>query len=255
MTDPIDVTRSSHIMENAGIQYALGRRYAPDYRDRRFALTEDRLHDIPRQLEPGKRRRTLPWHLNPALPLDQGNTDACTIYATLAILLAAPHVRPASYIAGLSPLAMLMAAKRVDEWPGEDYEGTSARAALKIFQGAGLIGEYLWATDEDIAKEYLLTRGPLMLGSDWWSGMDTPDEHGYVEPTGVVRGGHEYVLRWIYNSAHKKYPNTGEFIQSWGPGYGQNGIFRMKLDAIRYLWLQTNGDLVSPLEPVKARKR
>lgn len=255
MTLPSDPTVPVKIMESAGHQAMLGRRYAPDYRDRRFALTADRLHEIPRQLTPGARRRTLPWHLSPAIPLNQGDTDACTIYFVLHALLAAPHVHAAEFIAGLSPLAMLMAAKRVDEWPGEDYDGTSARAALKIFQQAGLIGDYLWATDEDIAKEYLATRGPLGLGSDWWTGMDTPDAHGYVEPTGTVRGGHEYMVRWYYNTAHKKYPDTIECVNSWGPGYGQNGIFRMKMDAFRYLWLQTNGDLVSPLEPEKARKR
>jgi hypothetical protein len=90
----------------------------------------------------------------------------------------------------------------------------------------------------------------LLQGTDWLSGFDTPDKHGYVEPTGYVRGGHEYVRRWYYGPRHYKYPDTFEYIQSWGEGFGDHGLFRMKADVSKYIVFQCGGDLISAVEPV-----
>jgi hypothetical protein len=116
------------------------------------------------------------------------------------------------------------------------YDGTSERAVQKVLQSAGFISEYLWVTDEDIAREYLLTRGPLLLGTDWFESMFTPIGKGsYIEPAGALAGGHEIVVRWYYNSAHRKYPDSYEIINSWGEGWGEKGLARIKAEDFRYL--------------------
>lgn len=225
----------------------LGRRYAPDPRDRRFTLDADRLKAIPRALEPGVRRRTQPWRRGPVL--DQGQTSECTVFAAAGFLQCAPrlHSKGLGWPRG-DFTAHYRHAQRIDEWPGEDYDGTSERAVMKVLQEAGLIGEYLWVADEDIAREYLITRGTLTLGSDWFDPMFTPSAKGaYVEPDGAWAGGHETVVRWYYHSKHYKYPDTYELINSWGE-WGDRGLFRLKADAFRYLFLQLNGDLCSPQE-------
>jgi hypothetical protein len=103
--------------------------------------------------------------------------------------------------------------------------------------------------DEDVAREYLLTRGGLMAGTDWFDGMFTPSAKGaYVEPSGNVAGGHEYFVRWYYGPKHRKYPDSFELVNSWSPQWGDGGLFRMKAETFRYLVWQLNGDLVSPTE-------
>lgn len=226
----------------------LGRLYAPDSRDRRFTLTPDRLKAIPKALAATVRRK-LPWRHGPIL--DQGNTNHCTVYAAIQQIQSAPRVHLLNWQPSDFESAY-RSALLVDEFPGEADEGTSERAVQKVLQQLGLIDSYLWVPDEDTAKEYLLTRGMLTQGSDWFTGMDSPDKHGYVEPTGSVRGGHEYVKRWYYPSTHRTYPDTYEYINSWGESFAHRGIFRMKADGDRYLLWQLNGDLCSPQEKAAA---
>lgn len=232
----------------------LGRRYAPDPRDRRFLMSAERLHEIPRQLEPGVRRRTFPWKRGPVL--DQGSTSECTVYAAAAFLMCAPQLHSKGL--GWDPQQFTsyyhqaQAADEFQDTPPAD--GTSERAVQKVLQDAGFVSEYLWVTDEDIAREYLLTRGPLLLGTEWFSGMDSPGKDAMVEASGQSRGGHEVCVRWYYNSTHAKYPDTYELINSWGESYGDKGLFRIKAEGFRYLFLHLNGDLCSPQEAKRAKK-
>lgn len=228
-------------------EFGLGRRYAPDPRDRRFALAAA-LPTIPTQVQPGAHVRKFPWRLGPIL--NQGATSQCTVYSAVGLLQAAPRLHQL----GWTPeqfTEVYTAAQQQDEWPGENYDGTSERAVQKVLQDEKLVSSYLWATDEATAKTYLLTRGMLLLGTDWFTGMDTPDPHGYVKAEGTVRGGHEFIVRWYYNASHAKYPDTYECVNSWGDGWGQKGIFRMKADDFRYLFIHINGDLCSPIEVLK----
>lgn len=223
----------------------LGRLYSPDSRDRRFTLTPERLKAIPVALGGVPKIHRRPWHHGPIL--DQGETNQCTVYAAIQQIQSAPRVHSLNWSASDFESAY-RSALLIDEFPGEADEGTSERAVQKVLQQLGLIDNYLWVPDEATAQEYLTTRGMLTQGSDWFTGMDSPDKHGYVEPSGSVRGGHEYVKRWYYPPSHRTYPDTYEYINSWGEGFAQKGIFRMKADADRYLLWQLNGDLCSPQE-------
>lgn len=226
----------------------LGRIYSPDPRDRRFTLDADRLKAIPKALEPGVKRRTQPWRRGPIL--DQGNTSECTVFAAAAFLQCAPYLHAAGLgWARTTFTSVYNSAQKADEWPGEDYDGTSERAVQKILQDSGRISEYLWVADEDIAKEYLLTRGPLLLGTDWFDAMFTPTGKGnYIVPEGPLAGGHEVCVRWYYGPTHYKYADSYEIINSWGEGWGDKGLARIKAEDFRYLFLQLGGDLCSPQE-------
>lgn len=226
----------------------LGRRYAPDTRDRPFTLDADRLRAIPRATEPGALRRKLPWHRGPVL--DQGDSSECTVFAAASFLQCAPrqHAKGLGW-SRFTFTEYYRQAQRTDEWPGEDYDGTSERAVQKVLQDAGYISEYLWLADEDIAREYLLTRGPLLFGTDWFDGMFTPSAKGnYIEPTGSLAGGHEVCLHWYYPKTHYKYPDSYQIINSWGESWGDRGLCRIKAADFRYLFIQCAGDLCSPQE-------
>jgi len=223
-----------------------GRLYRADPRDRAYELTEARLRGIP-MIE--KKRRKRPWGIGPIL--DQGSTNRCTVFTAAQFLQSAPYIHTLAWPDSLYT-ELYREGQKVDEIPGENYEGTTMRGVCKVLQDRKLINEYLWATDEDIVREYLATRGTLAFGSDWMDCMNNVDDEGYVEVTGTPgRMGHEYLLRWYYGARHSKYPDTYECANSWGGAWGKDGLFRMKADAFRYLFLQLNGDCVSMIESAR----
>ena len=222
----------------------LGRKYAPDARDRRFMLSPAKIVAIPTD---GYRQR--PWKIGPIL--DQGQTNQCTVYAAAQQLQSAPRLHALNWTPAQFD-AIYRNALTMDEFPGEADEGTSERAVQKVLQLGKLVSEYLWAPDEPTVRSYLMTRGTLCFGCDWFTGMDTPTIKGaYVDPSGTPRGGHEFLLRWYYSPTHHKYPDTYECVNNWGEGWGEKGIFRMRADAFKYLFVNLNGDVCSPQEPKK----
>lgn len=207
-----------------------GRRYAPDNRDLGFRMTAARA-----------RVDTIPtsryWELGPQL--DQGNTPRCVGNATRQLLTASPH-----RFGKPSPTAdeIYAGARQNDEWPGEDYEGTSARGAMKFLQSLGIIAAYHWATTVQEAAQFVLTTGPVLVGSWWYEGMETTDERGFVHPHGNKAGGHEYL--WYGYNLHTRILS---FDNSWGSQWGIKGRFKMHEDVFALL-IADEGDLVAPVE-------
>lgn len=183
-----------------------------------------------------------PWHSPP--PLDQGNEGSCVGFGSTHMLSAAPwmHTMTYDFARGL-----YLDAKKVDEWQGEDYEGTSVRAGMKVLQSRGLISEYLWTWKADTVRDYVLRRGPVTMGTNWYANMMSTDKHGFVSPDGAAVGGHCWtVLGW--SEAQEAF----RAIQSWGLGWGQAGRFWIKWDAFKYLLEDDGGEAVSPLEVLAA---
>jgi hypothetical protein len=89
------------------------------------------------------------------------------------------------------------AAQKVDAWPGENYEGTSVLAGAKIVQSMGFLEEYRWAFSENDLALAVGYKGPAVLGTYWYEGMDNyqTDSSGrkWLKPTGNIRGGHCYI--------------------------------------------------------------
>ncbi len=107
-----------------------------DFRDRMF---EPSLVEVPAEIP-------LSAFLRLKLPvLDQGSEGACTGYglATVALsLLARRKVKPDR--TPVSPRMLYEMARRYDEWPGENYSGSSARGAMKGWFKQGLCSEASW---------------------------------------------------------------------------------------------------------------
>lgn len=75
--------------------------------------------------------------------LDQGREGACTGFALAAVinyLLAQRGARRT-----VSPRMLYELARRYDEWPGESYEGSSARGAMKAWERHGVCGRSDWS--------------------------------------------------------------------------------------------------------------
>jgi hypothetical protein len=84
--------------------------------------------------------------------LDQGNEGACTGFALAAVvnfLLRGRNVERQ-----VSPRMLYEMARRYDEWPGENYEGSSARGAMKGWMAHGVVPASDWP---------MATKGPEHL--------------------------------------------------------------------------------------------
>ncbi len=97
--------------------------------------------------------------------LDQGAEGACTGYALAAAINFLLNQR--KVVRRVSARMLYELARRYDEWPGEQYEGSSARGTIKGWVRHGVCGERSWPKDRRgvhhftpaIADEALATPG------------------------------------------------------------------------------------------------
>ena len=94
-------------------------------------------------------RRLLPRYCKSGLVLDQGSEGACTGFG-LACVVNYLHWRVALEAGDkrkqlpVSPRMLYHLARFYDEWPGEDYDGSSCRGALKAWHKHGVCTESMW---------------------------------------------------------------------------------------------------------------
>lgn len=127
----------------------------------------------------------------------------------------------------------------VGEYPPEDT-GSSGLAVCKAGVQLERLTAYRWAFGIEQALEALRTSA-VITGLDWLEGFDQPDSRGLVKLEGQRRGGHEFVVR-----GHD--PSLAEVFcdNSWGPGWGLRGSFRMRVKDWAAL-LERDGDVTVPI--------
>lgn len=217
-------------------QPGLGRLISFDPQDQKFLMAA---------AAPLEVTRSSAFWWTPA-PLDQGNTYECTAYWAEMLLMSDP-VRNSMY---LTPHELYKLNQMNDEWPGMDYNGSSVRASMKVLQAAGLIGEYLWAFDADTVRRWVLMRGPVGLGTNWYKGMNAPDRKtGFVKVTGKPVGGHAYMIRGADDNIVCPDRSRGAFriINSWGTAWGDKGRAWLSYKDADGL-IKNHGEAVTPVE-------
>lgn len=119
-----------------------------DLRDREFTPN---VVSLPQQWpDDAAIRRLLPRYCKSGLVLNQGNEGACTGFG-LACVVNYLHWRVAIEDGNararhqpVSPRMLFHLARFYDEWPGEDYDGSSCRGALKAWHKHGVCTETKW---------------------------------------------------------------------------------------------------------------
>lgn len=119
-----------------------------DLRDREFTPN---VVSLPQQWpDDAAIRRLLPRYCKTGLVLNQGNEGACTGFG-LACVVNYLHWRVAldegntrTRHQPVSPRMLFHLARFYDEWPGEDYDGSSCRGALKAWHKHGVCTENMW---------------------------------------------------------------------------------------------------------------
>jgi hypothetical protein len=232
------------------------RRDTLDFRDRMFEAT---LIEVPTHLPlAGYRKWRIPV-------LDQGQEGACTGFglATVAnYLLTRRKVVPDN--APVSARMLYEMARRYDEWPGEDYSGSSARGAMKGWQKHGVckhdewpyepgpkdpagltqartadamrrpLGSYLRVNHKDLVAMHsaLAEVGVLFASATVHQGWSQVDRKGAIPYPAPLSGGHAFAI--------VAYDSEGFWIQnSWGPGWGKEGFARISYDD----WLTNGSDV------------
>lgn len=225
----------------------------PDARDLQYSMRA-MLPQVKTAAAPKPRQR--PYNDGPLL--DQGQTPQCVGYSARGFLDAAPIMsKPAE---GPSATELYKGAQVLDEWSGEDYDGTSVRGVMKYMSQLGIISSYAWGqTLEDAIKWMNGGYGTIIVGTYWYSQMSNVDANGFMlEPPASMSwplGGHAY--RWIWYDSKKK----GILMRnSWGNDFGfvkkgvPSGYAYMSLALCERL-LREYGEIAAPtqvkLTPVK----
>jgi hypothetical protein len=208
-----------------------GRIYIPDPRDRAYSMAS--------AVRATGAVGSKVWKLAPER-LDQGTTSQCVGFSWKQFLTAAPIMHRDRALP--APAEIYKAAQKVDEWPGEAYEGTSVRAGAKVLKSLGLISGYLWAPDLDTMKRFIVQRGPVVVGTDWYQGMYRP-RGGFVIPEGTYRGGHAYLVHG-WSDTRRAF----RVLNSWGESWGERGAAWVDETDMRYLIFQANGECCSAIE-------
>ena len=221
----------------------------PDVRDRMY---EPHLRQLRHELPP-------PANL---LVLDQGQEGACTGFALAATINKLTQDRLAadarlSQSDGASARMLYEMARRYDEWPGEDYSGSSVRGAIRGFYHNGVCSwddwpyrmgrrrEVLTVERANAARqttlgayyrlrpvlnEYhaaLTETGVIVCSARVHNGWRRP-RNGEIVPDDRALGGHAFAI--------VGYDRRGFLIQnSWGPGWGRNGIALWRYED----WIET----------------
>ena len=95
----------------------------------------------------------------------------------------------------------------------------SISALVEMLREAGLLREVYWARRVvDLREAILQGSGPVIVGSPWYLGMQTPDPHGFIAPTGKRVGSHAYLVVG-YDLRREAF----RILNSWGPAWGQLG--------------------------------
>ncbi len=169
---------------------------------------------------------------------DQGREGACVGFAWSHELAAAP-----TRIAMDDTTARLIyrQAQKVDQWPGEAYEGTSVLAGAKVVQGMGHMPEYRWAFTTQDVVDTVGAYGPVVVGVNWYDAMFDTNSDGFLRVGGRLAGGHALLclgvnLRMEYVTLHN----------SWGRDWGVNGRARLTFTDLDRL-MREDGDACVPV--------
>lgn len=167
---------------------------------------------------------------------NQGNTPQCVGYAWAHWLEDGP-VGQSGIAPIIQPKIIYEQAQKLDEWPGENYQGTSVRGGVKALQIAGKVRSYYWGFDLNSLINAVLYYGPVVVGTYWYYNMFFPNQKGFITPTGRIMGGHAYVINGV--DTNRQYLRIKN---SWGRGWGINGSAYMSLTDMSKL-IRQNGEV------------
>jgi len=119
---------------------------------------------------------------------DQGREGACTGFALAAMVDYLCGSRGAAKERQVSPYMLYELARKYDEWPGENYEGSSARGAMKGWVAHGACGKDLWPRLGGRLTSEVSDDAALSPGGAYYRVMHRKirDMHAALAETGIL---------------------------------------------------------------------
>lgn len=153
------------------------------------------------------------------LRLDQGQEGACVGYGWTQSVNASPL--PHKYGNDVAR-SIYYRARQVDEWPGEDYEGTSVRAGAKACVEKKWIRTFAFTQDVTEVALWVLNKRPVTIGVDWWEGMEDAlkQDDYFIKVQGEVMGGHCVCVDGVNWGMENSY---FRILNSWSKSWGYGG--------------------------------
>ena len=153
--------------------------------------------------------------------LDQGAEGSCVGHGCVGLIGTEPTPAPSRRVSHAEAVRWYERAQRLDEWPGDNYSGTSVNAGMKVGRAFEWWDSYRWAFGVDEMRQ-AIQLGPLVIGVPWRSGMYETEPDGLVTAAGSEVGGHcLIVIAWVTD-----YAGHGPgfwWRNSWGADYGVRG--------------------------------
>jgi hypothetical protein len=178
--------------------------------------------------------------------LDQGKLGACTGNAGTGALGTQPFydavgssVLPAAHDADAGQrfaVELYSEATAVDPYPGTyppEDTGSSGLAICQVLKNRGMITGYTWARTA-YGFLTLLQAGPVLQGMPWHQAFFQPDKNGFIDSdpawsSSALAGGHEVEAIGLHLDSRDVFSSVITYANSWGTGWGDNGLFRMRL--------------------------
>lgn len=208
---------------------------------------------LPRMMEIKPRM----WKTGPVL--DQGREGACVGFGWTGELMASPKpLHPTTMVANSYARGVYHAARKIDEWPGEAYEGTSVLAGAKIVQERGYISEYRWAFTIEDVRDAVIQEGPVVIGIPWYEDMYGTTDTGIAKVGGRLVGGHCILVTGYHPNMRVRGEdwrcrfNVFRWRNSWGEDYGVGGSALVRYEELRDL-LSGWGEACVPVNRQRVR--
>jgi hypothetical protein len=197
------------------LPFQLGRVYIQDDRDVKY-LIKNNQQTLQRLATPPKVLTERYWDANGWWG-NQGNLPQCVGYSWAHWLEDGP-VQQSGIPPIVKPIDIYKNAQKLDEWYGENYDGTSVRGAVKHLKNIGKVKSYYWAFDLQTLIDTVMKLGPVVVGTNWYNGMFYPNGNGLIKINGGLVGGHAYLINGV-NTKTKQF----RIKNSWGKTWGKNG--------------------------------
>ncbi|MEM7195358.1 MAG: C1 family peptidase [Pseudomonadota bacterium] len=210
---------------------------APDFRDYEYRPP---LIKIPSSYPVNRKLLTI---------MNQGEDGSCTGFALGACINHLNRQRKKSY--RVSNRMLYNMARRFDEWPGNDYAGSSCRGVIKGWYAMGACRENLWS-DDDTAQTHLTVNAAKAarenrVGAYYRLKHQLSDFHAAVNETGAVLVSANVHTGWESDAVSENqnairfreepgllpghafaivgYNDNGFVVQnSWGQEWGDRGL-------------------------------
>lgn len=216
------------------MKYSIGRKRSVDARDNKYLIVNSQFN----------KKSTLKqryWDDNGWWG-DQQDTPQCVGYSWAHWLEDGP-VEQSGTPPIVNPEVIYTEAQKIDEWSGENYDGTSVRAGAKYLKSRGFISAYLWGRTLDTLVNTVLNVGPVVVGTNWYYNMFFPNRRtGIISVKGRLVGGHAYVINGV--DIRKR---MFRIKNSWGRSWGINGSAYISFADMAKL-IRMNGEICLAVE-------